>query len=109
MISPRVVEASVEPGVATGSSGRSLESARLQIGIRRIAYPVAHEIEREDRDDDGNGRVEKPGRYDQGLDVLGILKQDTPTDGGRPQAKAQEAQRRLADDDRGDRQGGRRD
>src|SRR4030088_1311946 len=48
----------------------------LQVGVRRIAYPVAHEIEREDGNDDGNGRVQKPRRNDQRLDVLGILQQD---------------------------------
>src|SRR6266496_2259349 len=81
----------------------------LQIGIRRIAYPVAHEVEREHRNDDGKRRDEKPGRDDQGLDVLGILKQDAPTDRRRPQAQPEEAQRSLADDDRRDREGRCRD
>ena len=63
----------------------------LQIRIRRVPDAVAHEIEREDRDDDGEGRDQKPGRDDQRLDVLRILEQDAPADRGRPQAQAEEA------------------
>src|SRR6266568_2482117 len=83
--------------------------ARLQVGVGRIPHPVPHEIESEDRHDDGNGGEKKPRRYHQRLDVLGILQQDTPTDRRRPQAQPQETQRSLADDDRRDRQGRRRD
>src|SRR6266566_3433739 len=93
----------------TESSGLVSFRMRLQIGVGRIPYPVAHEIEREDRDDDGKGGEEKPGRNNQRLDVLGILQQDAPTDRRRPQAQPQETQRGLADDDRRDREGRRRD
>src|SRR6476646_7501769 len=48
--------------------------------IGRVTYPVAHEIKREDRQDHGKRRKEKPGRDYQGLDVLGILQQDAPDD-----------------------------
>src|SRR5258705_4293445 len=32
----------------------------LQVGVGGVTYPVAHEIEREDGNDDGNGRVKQP-------------------------------------------------
>src|SRR5258705_5745471 len=32
----------------------------LQVGVGSIAYSIAHEIEREDGNDDGNGRVKQP-------------------------------------------------
>src|SRR6266567_3200520 len=83
--------------------------AVLQVGIRRVPYPVAHEIERQDRDDDRKGRDEEPRRNDQCLEVLRFLEQDAPADRRRPQAEPEEAQRCLADDDRGDREGRGRD
>src|SRR2546427_11272601 len=45
-------------------------ASRLEVGVGRIPHPVPHEIESEDRNDDGNGREKKPRRYHQGLDVL---------------------------------------
>src|ERR1700693_2041488 len=44
------------------SSVVSCCSGLLEVGIGRIPYPVAHEVEREDRDDDGKGREKKPWR-----------------------------------------------
>src|SRR5260370_41027916 len=50
-----------------------MNSARLKVGVGRIPHPVPHEIESEDRNDDGNGREQKPRRYTQGLQVLVLL------------------------------------
>ena len=59
------------PDRLTSPPGGSERSERggmfhLQIGVGRVPYPVAHEIERKDRDDDGKGRQKKPVRNSGG-------------------------------------------
>src|ERR1700730_2932821 len=68
------------------------------IGIRRIAYPVAEKVERQNDQDHRHRRAQQPRRAGQHLHVLGILQQDAPADRWWTQTEAKEAQRRLADD-----------
>src|SRR4030095_9606262 len=64
----------------TDRSGRR-ESARFSsapIGIRSIAQSIAEEVEGHDGDDDRKSRDHQPRRDGHGLDILGLLEQDTP-------------------------------
>src|SRR5262245_11067961 len=88
------------------SGGRDLSS----IGIGGVPQPVAQEVERHDRDDHGHRRDHQPRRDRYGLDVLRLLKENSPADRRRAQPEPQEAQRGLADDHGRQRQrGGRND
>src|SRR2546426_17391 len=79
------------------------------IGIGGVPQSIAQEVEGHDDDDHGHGRDHQPRGDGHRLDVLGLLQQDAPADRGRTQAQAQEAQRGLADDHRGQGERGRRD
>src|SRR5215510_1416538 len=79
------------------------------IGIGCVAKPVAQEVEGHDGNDHWHRRDHQPRRDRHGLDVLGLLQQDTPADRGRAQPQSQEAQRGLADDHGRQRERGGRD
>src|SRR5438876_1841737 len=79
------------------------------IGIGGVPQSIAQEVEGHDDDDHGHGRDHQPRGDGHRLDVLGLLQQDAPADRRRAQDQAQEAQRGLADDHRGQGERGRRD
>src|SRR5215831_12396148 len=86
----------------TERSGTGSIATILEVRVRGVADTVAHEVEGEHRDNDGEGGNEQPRRDDQRLDVLRVLQQHAPADRRRPQSQPEERERRLADDDRGD-------
>src|SRR5438874_5790096 len=82
------------------------DSSLPSIRIRGVPESNAQIVEGHHDDDHGHGRQHQPRRDRHRLDVLRVLQQDAPADRRRAQAQAQEAQRRLADDHRGQGQRG---
>src|ERR1700751_134227 len=74
------------------------------IGVRRVTQSVAEEIESQDHDDDRQGNDKEPWREAQGLQILGVVQEDSPGDRRGAQAEAQKRKCRFADDHGGQRQ-----
>src|SRR5690606_19848373 len=65
------------------------------VRIRRVSEAVTDQVHRQDGHEDGSARRQQPRRGLERSDVLCVLQQDPPAHGGRLQAQAPEAQRRL--------------
>src|SRR5215468_1905958 len=94
----------------TESRGAWLEltAASMAVGVGGVAQAVPHQVEGEHGHDDDQAGNEQPGRQRQRLDVLRLLQEHAPADGGRADAETEEGERGLVDDHHrdGERAGG---
>ena len=83
---------------------RQSASSSLLVRVDRVAEPVAEEREGEHDEHHRHHRQQQPGIERHRLDVLRLRKEHAPAGDRRPQAEAEEGQRRLRQDHRRDRE-----